>query len=531
MNISNLSIRRQLAITFILISSIIMFVITYFNFSSSISQKKDSFLQNSLIEASLLAEFSVTPLIFNDSQGAEETLNRVQKDLSIRRVIIFDNDKNIFAQYNPSKTNEIISPEFKEYHFDNQNTKFLNFGTLKITIPLKHQEHIYGTLYIEKSTEIITTILKKVFKDSILFIFVLFFIVYGLSLILSNYLLKPIVHLARISEEIAHSRNYKIRVTYGSKNEIGSLYKAFNSLLMDMEKSTVNLEKQVEYRTSQLDKKRKLLEQSLKELKEAQDHLIQSEKMSALGNLVSGIAHEVNTPLGNAITSSSIIKKESNHLLQDLKNGVLKRSVMESRLNVLNESSSLLVKTLYYSSELIKSFKQISVDQVTNDVREFNIKNYIEEVFLTNNNKLKTIPVAIVIKSERDDLLIKTSPGVIAQIFNNLIQNSIIHGFNHFHTNAKINVMITVQEELITILYEDNGKGIDLSVKERIFEPFVTTKRNSGGTGLGLNIVYNLINQKLKGSLVLDSEENIGTKFIIKIPKTYSNEEKIWKLY
>jgi|GEM_PF-1335638 len=527
MKITNLSIRSQLAITFIIISSIIIFVVTYFNFSSSIEQKKDSFLQNSLIEANLLAEFSVTPLIFNDVEGAEETLSRVKKDHNILRVIIFDNKKHIFAQYNPSKRQLKTKTVFKEYYFDNENNKFLNYGTLKITIPLKHKEHIYGTLYIEKSTKIITTILEKVFNELIFFTFILLCITYGISIILSNYLLKPILHLAKTSEEIAKTRNYKIRVTHDSKNEIGSLYKAYNSLLMDMEKSTVNLEKQVEYRTNQLNTKRELLEKSLKELKETQEQLIQSEKMSALGNLVSGIAHEVNTPLGNAITSSSIIKKESTCLLEDFKNGVLKKSVMESRLKVLKDSSSLLIKTLHYSSELIKSFKQISVDQVTNDVREFNIKNYIEEIFLTNNNKLKTIPAKIVIESEDDNLLIKTSPGVISQIFNNLIQNSIIHGFNEFHKKAKISVMITLEEEMIKIIYEDNGKGIDLSIKDKIFEPFITTKRNAGGTGLGLNIVYNLIYQKLKGSLTLKSEENVNTQFIIKIPRTYSNEEKI----
>ena len=526
MKITNLSIRSQLSITFIIISSFIIFVVTYFNFSSSVEQKKDSFLQNSLVQANLLAEFSVTPLIFDDAEGAEETLNRVKKDDNILRVVIFDNKRNIFAQYNPSKINKPISPDFREYYFDNMKTDFLNFGTLKINIPLKHQKHIYGALYIEKSTNSITTILEKVFNDIIIFTLILLFITYGISILISNYLLKPIIYLANISKEISKTRNYKTRVSYNSKNEIGSLYKAFNKLLMDIEKSTENLENKVAYRTIELNNKKELLEKSSEELKETQEQLVQSEKMSALGNLVSGIAHEVNTPLGNAITSSSIIKKESNYLLEDIKNGTLKRSVMESRLSVLNDSSSLLVRTLDYASNLIKSFKQISVDQVTNDVREFNIKHYIEEIFLTNNNKLKSIPVKITIKSENDDLLIKTSPGVIAQIFNNLIQNSVIHGFNDLTTNAIINVMISIDEEMINIVYEDNGQGIDLNIKEKIFEPFITTKRNSGGTGLGLNIVYNLVYQKLKGSLALISEENQGTKFVIKIPKTYSNEEK-----
>ena len=527
MKITNLSIKNQLTITFILISSIIIFVVTYFNFYSSIEQKKDSFIQNSLIEANLLAEFVVTPLIFDDIEGAEDILNKVTKDNNILKIVIYDNNRNIFAQYNPSNILTPINKKFKGYYFDNKKSEFLNFGTLKILMPLNNLEKQYGTLYIEKSTEIITNILKKVFKDLIVFILILLFIIYIISTVLSNYLLKPILYLAKTSEEIAKTRDYKIRVTYNSKNEIASLYKAFNFLLVDIEKLTVNLENQVIYRTKELNNKKELLEKSLKDLKETQEQLIQSEKMSALGNLVSGLAHEVNTPLGNAITSSSIIQKESNHLLEDIKNNTLKRSIMESRLFILSESSHLLVRTLDYASNLIKSFKQISVDQITNDIREFNIKDYIKEIFLTNSNKLKSIPVKIIIKCEEDGLLIKTSPGVIAQIFNNLIQNSIIHGFNNFKNNARIKVIISSKKDMINIVYEDNGQGIDLNIKESVFEPFITTKRNSGGTGLGLNIVYNLIYQRLKGSLTLTSKKDVGTKFVIEIPKIYSNEEEI----
>ncbi len=338
-------------------------------------------------------------------------------------------------------------------------------------------------------------------------------------------MLKPILSLASTAEEIASTQNYGTRVSYNSRNEIGSLYKAFNSLVKDTENLTNNLELQVNIRTDELNTKTKQLEESLINLQQTQQKLIESEKLSALGNLVSGIAHEVNTPLGNAITGSSVIDKETQTLVEEFNNGTLKRSTMEKRLHIIQETSSLLSRTLNYASGLIKSFKQISVDQVTNDIREIQIKDYIEEVFLTNHNKLKLVPAKVTIEAD-DDLVIKTSPGVISQIINNLIQNSIKHGFDNYKGEAQIIVTLKEKDENLIIQYEDNGIGINEDIKEKVFEPFVTTKRNSGGTGLGLNIVYNLIIQKLKGSLEMTSTENIGTKFIITIPMKNSLMEK-----
>ena len=520
-----LSIKTQLIITFIAISSIIIFVVTYFNFISNVDQEKNSFIQNSIIQANLLADFSVSPLVFSDKEGAKENLDKLKNDTNIQRVIIFDNNQNIFAQYNPHKLENPSDIKYQEISLDDKNNGFLNYGILKISVPLKHKDEIYGILYLEKSTKIITKLLKKVFKDVIVFTLILLIIIYFICIFLSNYLLKPILFLAKSAEEIATTQNYSTRVEYNSKNEIGSLYKAFNKLLKDTESLTTNLEEKVNIRTKELNLKTQELELSLDNLKKTQQQLIESEKMSALGNLVSGIAHEVNTPLGNAITSSSIIEKETSLLIKEFQEGTLKRSSMETKLDILSKSAKLLNKTLNYASDLIKSFKQISIDQVTNDIRIFEISHYIEDIFLTNHNKLKLIPVKVQIESE-SDIMIKTSPGVIAQIFNNLIQNSIIHGFENLEYDAKISVFLKTQEEYLIIDYIDNGVGINEDIKKKIFEPFVTTKRNAGGTGLGLNIVYNLIYQKLKGSIDVISEKNLGTKFTIKIPLIYSAEGK-----
>lgn len=525
MKILNLSIKTKLILIFIAISSIIIFVITYFNFHSNVKQEKNSFIQNSLVQANLLADFSVSALIFRDTDGAKENLVKLKSDDNILRVIIYDNDKKIFSQYNPLNIKEDAQINMEKVLLVSNKDEFLNYGILKLSVPLKHKGKVYGILYMEKSTKIITELIKRIFNDVIFFILILLLIIYFVSIFLSDYILKPILSLAQSAEEIASTQNYSTRVSYNSKNEIGTLYKSFNTLVKDTQHLTNNLENQVDIRTNELNQKTQELEHSLYDLKLTQQKLIESEKMSALGNLVSGIAHEVNTPLGNAITGSSVITKETQSLISEFNDGSLKRSTMEKRLNILNDSSQLLIKTLNYASGLIKSFKQISVDQETNDVRTIKIKEYIQEIFLTNHNKLKVLSVIVNIKID-DEILIKTSPGIIAQIYNNLIQNSITHGFEDLEGIAQINVFIKKEKENLIMEYEDNGKGINSNIKHKVFEPFVTTKRNSGGTGLGLNIIYNLIHQKLKGSLELISNENMGTKFIISIPIENSFEER-----
>ena len=203
--------------------------------------------------------------------------------------------------------------------------------------------------------------------------------------------------------------------------------------------------------------------------------------------------------------------------LRDDEQWNFKKSSLEKKLTHIEETSRLLFRSVTNAADLIRSFKKISIDQSVERKREFDIREYVSEVVFTFHNKLKHIPVEVTIVPE-EIVSITSYPGAYAQLLNNFIQNSIIHGFEDFNGEAKIKIEVLVKDEHLYFTYSDNGNGMNKDIKKKAFEPFVTTKRNAGGTGLGLNIVYNIIVQKLKGTLKLESELGNGTKFIIKIP-------------
>jgi len=256
---------------------------------------------------------------------------------------------------------------------------------------------------------------------------------------------------------------------------------------------------------------------SIETLKKTQMQLVQSEKMASLGNLVSGVAHEVNTPLGNAMTGGSIIVNESKALLKQLEEGSLKRSTMEQGLHALNETSILLLKSITQAADLIRSFKRISVDQSVEEKRDFNLYHYIEEILLTFHNKIKKVPAHVLLEGDHD-LMLKSYPGVYAQIISNFIQNTLIHGFENPPADPLITIRFYKDGDTLVLIYADNGSGMDEKVKKNAFDPFITTKRNAGGTGLGLNIVYNLVVQKLFGVISFTSQPSKGVTFTLTLP-------------
>ncbi|HEY9061057.1 MAG TPA: substrate-binding domain-containing protein [Pseudobacteroides sp.] len=259
------------------------------------------------------------------------------------------------------------------------------------------------------------------------------------------------------------------------------------------------------------------LEIALETLKQTQKQLIHSEKMAALGGLVAGIAHEVNTPVGVSVTAASYLDEKNNEIIKLFEDGKLKKGDMEKYINTTMETLKILNINLARASNLVKSFKQIAVDQSMEEKRSFVIKDYISEVLLSLNPKIKKTKHKIIINCD-ENIKIYTSPGGLSQIITNLIVNSLVHAFEENDEGTMI-INVSRKNSEIIIEYSDNGRGINENDIKKIYDPFFTTKRGNGGTGLGLNIVYNIITNEYKGSIKCKSTPGIGTSFTIRIPE------------
>ena len=260
----------------------------------------------------------------------------------------------------------------------------------------------------------------------------------------------------------------------------------------------------------------KALQESLEFIKRTQQHLVESEKMASLGGLVAGVAHEINTPVGVGVTASSFLEDKTKLFQKLISDGRLKRSDLEKYLKVAAESSSIIHKNLNRAADLIKSFKQVAVDQSGEVKRKFKPKQYTDELFISLRPKIKKTSHKIRINC-LEELEIDSYPGIYSQIITNFVMNSLTHGFDE-DEEGLITINIKKEGEELLIEYSDDGKGMEGETLKRIFDPFFTTSRGMGGTGLGMHIVYNLVTMTLGGKIKCFSRPREGTTFSIRIP-------------
>lgn len=254
-----------------------------------------------------------------------------------------------------------------------------------------------------------------------------------------------------------------------------------------------SLEDKVKQRTAELS-------DAIANLKQTQEQLIESEKMAALANLVAGLSHEVNTPLGIAITAHSIMARQYKNLISKINSDQLTVSDMNEYRSSMMQALALQGDNLEHARDLLDNFKQTAADQHLLAVETINIKQYYLKILTAVKPILKTKNVTFCLGCP-DNLLINTLPGSHAQIITNLVNNSIQHGFSPGAGNEiKIDISAVADNE-IEVHFVDNGKGLSHEAKTHIFEPFYTTTRSEGGCGLGMSIIYNLIVNKLQGSI------------------------------
>ena len=277
-----------------------------------------------------------------------------------------------------------------------------------------------------------------------------------------------------------------------------------------------DLEDRVEQRTSELAKANENLQSALESLRQAQGQLVMSEKLAALGGLVAGVAHEINTPVGVALSATSTMAEKNRILSELFATGEMKRSNLTEYLESTREGVEMSLLNLNRASDLIRSFKMVAADQVSESRRSFNVREYIGQVLLSLRPKLKKTPHRVEVECD-EALVIESYPGALSQILTNLIVNSLTHAFRENEAGL-IRIEVAKNDGTLNLTYSDDGCGIAPEIQDRIFEPFFTTARAKGSTGLGLHIVFNIVTGTLGGTITCCSAPGQGTTFQVRMP-------------
>jgi len=278
------------------------------------------------------------------------------------------------------------------------------------------------------------------------------------------------------------------------------------------------LESRVLARTHDLQETNNTLTATLVDLKQMRTHLIEAEKMASLGELVAGIAHEINTPVGNSITAISHLENNNNDFGNKFSRGTMKKSDLENYLEVVRSVVKIVSTNLTRAAELIRSFKKVAVDQSVEERRNFCLEEYMNDILISLKPQLKKTRHKMLFHCPAD-IIVYWDPGALWQIMANLLSNSLLHAYGE-DSEGLITIDVFRDGEYILIRYADDGKGMLPEVQKKIFEPFFTTKRGTGGSGLGMNIVYNLVVFKMNGRIECNSKLGAGTEFIIRIRNT-----------
>lgn len=418
---------------------------------------------------------------------ANQRLNAELKKLSV----LTHNLKNLSLLSEKINANQIIIEQSQQAenrlkHWDNSHIIVQNFININKLIDQLIREH---TLVSHKNSQQVYTKLSQIIKANIgTMIFTLLF---GILLIY-----KISKHVVNLLDELNQNKNDA------------------NDATRIAEQKTIELDN-----TSRvLIKTNQNLIDSIENLKNTRDQLVQNEKMASLGELVAGIAHEINTPIGVGVTAASHLQDSVSIFTQKFESGKITKTEFSDFLNDANEATRILLNNLECAAKLISSFKQIAVDQTSEDRRVFNIKDTIEETLLSLRPKIKHTNITIKLHCP-DDIEIDSFPGSYSQVISNLVTNSLIHAYDE-NDIGKIELHITQSNKALNILYCDDGKGIAEENIKKVFDPFFTTRRGSGGSGLGLNLIFNIITQQLKGTININNKQS-GVCFDMKLPRQF----------
>lgn len=293
--------------------------------------------------------------------------------------------------------------------------------------------------------------------------------------------------------------------------------------LGDMARATNHFVTELTRREADMQSAKDAAHAALADLKRTQANLIQAEKLASLGQLVAGVAHEINTPLGVALTTATTMGPEVQRFREAAESGRLSRTVLDGFVERMGEGTRLAVSNLQRAANLVHSFKQVAVDQASGDRRTFGVAEWLDDLLVSLGPVLKKAGHQMVVRCP-DDVEIDSYPGALGQVLTNLIVNALSHAYAPGEHGTLTLDVESADAGGLRIGFRDDGRGISPEHQVRVFDPFFTTGRSAGNTGLGLHIVYNLVTARLGGRITLSSTPGAGTTFLIELPRRAPHE-------
>ena len=515
----HLSLFAKIALSLVLLFSSAIITSAYFiviNQTNNLLNEKDKLANAS---AKSLAEGSIDALISRDYEFLNGWLHAVVAKDIYAYGFLSDTNGHILVHNDIDKIatfTEIPSPTFK------MSSRYLNYKqrpVKEIIYVSGIGDEVFAYAHIAYYTDLSVFLVFKNVNIYILFLLMFFFL--SIILLATLYIIRmhtrPISELSLSIQQFSFDNNIKIPNSIIERpDEIGLLASSFvqlmsrlNEAYCELKNEEKNLQTKVEQRTMDLKQQNNLL------LK-MQDQLVQSEKMASLGGLVAGVAHEINTPIGICLTAVTYLKGISQELQTQYQNNTMSENDLLDYLKTSQESCDIAHDNIDRAVQIISNFKKVAVDQHNDEKICFNLYQKLLELIKVLIPNVKRKQLNVLIEGDQN-IQINSYQSVFYQIFSNLIINSLIHGFDSMST-GQIKIKFDVLDSELRLDYFDDGLGISEELIDKIFDPFVTTKRGQGGSGLGTHIVYNLVVQKLNGSISCTSKIDHGVHFKIMFP-------------
>ncbi len=481
---------------------------------------------------SIIAFNAKSSILQDDADIEDNRLNSFNAVDMLHNIHIYkklspSDELSFFASYN----RDGVGPYPVQFDRVQQLAKpYISSNYIELTKAITDNKEVLGYVYLRASQEELSAYIQTRILLDILIALVALSSAFFISTRLQQRFTSPIDTLLNVVQKVAKEKNYQVRAPIAPIKEYNMLSRAFNTMLDRIEQQisklqqaeqenrqlTLSLEQKIEQRTQALKTSNQELLNTLSTLHQYQNQIVETEKMASLGQMVAGVAHEVNTPIGLGVTASTLLQDKLADIQKAFDEKKLTSSQLAKFLSESKENLGIIYRNMERAASLISSFKRVAVDQSNENRRQFNMLQLINEVLLSLRPNLKKTQHQVLINCPAE-LELDSKPGPINQILINLIMNSLIHAFEHIE-QGEITIDVSVSNNNCQLVYRDNGAGVPEAIKKRIFDPFVTTKRGEGGSGLGLHLVYNLVTQALNGKIVLDSTLGQGVRFQIDFP-------------